>query len=48
MLSISTNALTWLHECGYTRAKLQRNKCGAYSERPSPPLIKEETPFANT
>jgi hypothetical protein len=42
MVSISTNALTWtLPECGYTREKLRRNKCGAYSERQTPPLVEE-------
>jgi hypothetical protein len=35
-------------ECGYTRAELRCNKCGAYSERQTPPLVEEEAPFKNT
>jgi hypothetical protein len=45
----STNALTWaLRECGYTRMKVQYNKCGAYSERQTRPLVEEDTSFTNT
>jgi hypothetical protein len=35
--------LRTLRECEYTRTKLRRNKCGAYSERQAPPLVGEET-----
>jgi hypothetical protein len=34
--------------CGYTRAKLRCNKCGAYSEIPAPPHIEEKTTFPNS
>jgi hypothetical protein len=45
-IRVSRNALTWtLSECGYTRAKLRCKKCGAYTERRTPPLAEEETPF---
>jgi hypothetical protein len=37
-----------LLECGYTHSKLRCNECGAYSGRPAPPFVEEETPFPNT
>jgi hypothetical protein len=33
----------WVHS-----AKLWHNKCGVYLERPTLPLVEEETPFPNT
>jgi hypothetical protein len=44
----STNALTWtLRVCRYTHVKLRCNKYGAYSEKQTPRVVKEQIPFAN-
>jgi hypothetical protein len=40
---VSIKSLSWtLCEWGYTRAKLLFNICGAYSGRPTPPLVEED------
>jgi hypothetical protein len=31
---------------GYIRAELRRNKCGAFLERQTAPLLEEDTPFS--
>jgi hypothetical protein len=44
----TTSVLTWMMcEWGYICAKLWSNNCGAYSDRPTPPLV-EESIFPNT
>jgi hypothetical protein len=35
-------------ESGHVRAELRCNKCGAYSERPTPPPVEAEASFPNT
>jgi hypothetical protein len=46
MMAQNINARTWTQrECGYTRAKLQCNRRGAYTEIPTSPVVEEETPF---
>jgi hypothetical protein len=45
----STSALTWtMCVWGYICAKLRSNNCGAYTDRPTPPLVKENSVFQNT
>jgi hypothetical protein len=34
-----------LWQCGYTRAETTVHKNSAYTEKPTPPLVEEETPI---